>query len=76
MNKEEERILTTICMALPYMDEFSKVSFIHKLNWGYSGKGKKQMLLNDLKVAIYKMVDVISDENILIKIYTFIKYLK
>ncbi len=34
------------------------------------------MLLEELKNAIYKMVDTISDENILIKIYTFIKYLK
>lgn len=34
------------------------------------------MLLNELKAAIYKMVDAISDKNILIKIYTFIKYLK
>ena len=34
------------------------------------------MLLKELKNAIYRMVDAISDENILIKIYTFIKYLK
>lgn len=34
------------------------------------------MLLNELKVAIHKMVDEISDKNILIKIYTFVKYLK
>lgn len=34
------------------------------------------MLLNELKLAIHKMVDQISDKNILIKIYTFIKYLK
>lgn len=34
------------------------------------------MLLNELKVTIHKMVDAISDESILIKIYTFIKYLK
>lgn len=34
------------------------------------------MLLNELKAAIHKMVDEISDKNILIKIYTFIKYLK
>lgn len=34
------------------------------------------MLLDDLKVAIHKMVDAISDKNILIRIYTFIKYLK
>lgn len=34
------------------------------------------MLLNELKTAIHKMVDEISDKNILIKIYTFIKYLK
>ncbi len=34
------------------------------------------MLLNELKAAIHKMVDAISDKGILIKIYTFIKYLK
>lgn len=34
------------------------------------------MQTNDLKAAIHKMVDVISDKNLLIKIYTFIKYLK
>lgn len=34
------------------------------------------MLLNELKAAIHKMVDVVYDKNILIKIYTFIKYLK
>ncbi len=34
------------------------------------------MLLNELKVAIHKMIDEISDKNILIKVYTFIKYLK
>ncbi len=34
------------------------------------------MLVNELKTAIHKMVDAISDKNILIKIYTFIKYLK
>lgn len=34
------------------------------------------MLINELKAAIHKMVDQISDKNILIKIYTFIKYLK
>lgn len=34
------------------------------------------MLLSELKAAIHKMVDQISDKNILIKIYTFIKYLK
>ena len=34
------------------------------------------MLLEELKVAIHKMIDAISDEGILIKIYTFIKYLK
>ncbi len=34
------------------------------------------MLLNELKAAIHKMVDQITDKNILIKIYTFIKYLK
>jgi hypothetical protein len=34
------------------------------------------MLLNELKAVIHKMVDEISDKNMLIKIYTFIKYLK
>lgn len=34
------------------------------------------MLLNELKAAIHKMVDAISDKNVLVKIYTFIKYLK
>ena len=34
------------------------------------------MLVNELKAAIHKMVDGISNKNILIKIYTFIKYLK
>lgn len=34
------------------------------------------MLLNELKVAIHKMIDEISDKNILIRIYTFIKYLR
>ena len=34
------------------------------------------MLVNELKAAIHKMIDAISDMNILIKIYTFIKYLK
>lgn len=34
------------------------------------------MLLNELKAAIHKMIDEISDKNILVKIYTFIKYLK
>lgn len=34
------------------------------------------MLLHELKAAIHKMVDAISDRNILVKIYTFIKYLK
>jgi len=34
------------------------------------------MLITELKAAIHKMVDAISDKNILIKIYTFIKYMK
>ncbi len=34
------------------------------------------MLLEELKAAIHKMVEQITDKNILIKIYTFIKYLK
>ena len=34
------------------------------------------MLLNEIKAIIHKMVDEISDKNILVKIYTFIKYLK
>ncbi len=33
-------------------------------------------MLNELKAAIHKMIDEISDKNILVKIYTFIKYLK
>ncbi len=31
---------------------------------------------DELKAIIYKMIDAISDKSILIKIYTFIKYLK
>ena len=31
---------------------------------------------DELKVIIHKMIDAISDKSILIKIYTFIKYLK
>lgn len=31
---------------------------------------------NELKTIIHKMIDAISDKSILIKIYTFIKYLK
>lgn len=42
----------------------------------YKRKEKAQMLLEELKAAIHKMVDQITDKNILIKIYTFIKYLK
>ncbi len=34
------------------------------------------MLVSELKAAIHKMIDNISDKNVLIKIYTFIKYLK
>lgn len=34
------------------------------------------MLINELKAAIHKMVDAISDKSVLVKIYTFIKYLK
>lgn len=34
------------------------------------------MSLDELKVVIHKMVDEISDKSILIKIYTFIKYLR
>ena len=34
------------------------------------------MLVNELKAAIHKMVDAISDKSVLVKIYTFIKYLK
>lgn len=30
----------------------------------------------ELKTIIHKMIDAISDKNILIKIYTFVKYLK
>ncbi len=31
---------------------------------------------DELKAIIHKMIDAISDKSILIKIYTFIKYLK
>lgn len=34
------------------------------------------MTNNELKAIIHKMIDAISDKSILIKIYTFIKYLK
>lgn len=34
------------------------------------------MSLHEIKAAIHKMVDAISDKDILVKIYTFIKYLK
>ncbi len=34
------------------------------------------MIINELKAAICKMIDEISNKNLLIKIYTFIKYLK
>ena len=34
------------------------------------------MLVNELKAAIHKMVDAISGKSVLVKIYTFIKYLK
>lgn len=34
------------------------------------------MLINELKEIIHKMVDEILDTDILIKIYTFIKYLR
>ena len=34
------------------------------------------MLVNELKAAIHKMIDENKKKNILIKIYTFIKYLK
>ena len=34
------------------------------------------MTNNELKAIIRKMIDAISDKSILIKIYTFIKYLK
>lgn len=34
------------------------------------------MLLNELKAVIHKMVEEISGKSVLIKIYTFIKYLK
>lgn len=33
-------------------------------------------MLNELKSVIHKMVDEISDQRILVKIYTFIKYLR
>lgn len=34
------------------------------------------MLLNKLRTAIHKMANTISDKNILVKIYIFIKHLK
>lgn len=34
------------------------------------------MSIDEIKAIIHKMIDDISDKNILIKIYTFIKYLK
>lgn len=36
----------------------------------------KEEEYRELKTTIHKMVDAILDKNILIKIYTFIKYLK
>lgn len=34
------------------------------------------MIMRELKEAIHRMVDAISDKGMLCKIYTFIKYLK
>lgn len=33
-------------------------------------------MVNELKAAIHKMIDEISDKRLLAMIYTFIKYLK
>ena len=33
-------------------------------------------MVNELKAAIHKMIDEISDKRLLVMIYTFIKYLK
>lgn len=43
MNKEEERILTTICMALPYMDDFSKGYLLATAEIFAKEKQKRQM---------------------------------
>lgn len=34
------------------------------------------MLIKELREAIHKMVDSISDRNMLVMVYTFIKYLR
>lgn len=60
-------------MVAPTSDNL-KIVMLHKNI--QKGKEKAQMLLIELKAAIHKMVDAISDKSILIKIYTFIKYLK
>lgn len=39
------------------------------------GKQKKE-IESELKTAIHKMIDAISDKGILVRAYTFIKYLK
>lgn len=39
-------------------------------------KGNEMQIVNELKSAIHRMVDDISDKGILVKAYTFIKYLK
>ena len=39
-------------------------------------KENKKEIESELKTAIHKMIDAISDKGILVKAYTFIKYLK
>ena len=39
-------------------------------------KENKKEIESELKTAIHKMIDAISDKVILVKAYTFIKYLK
>lgn len=36
---------------------------------------KNEMLLDELRAAVHRMIDIVSDKSTLIKIYTFIKYL-
>lgn len=39
-------------------------------------KENKKEIESELKTAIHKMIDAISDKGILVRAYTFIKYLK
>lgn len=39
-------------------------------------KENKKVIEHEIKTAIHKMVDVMSDKRILVMVYTFIKYLK